>query len=237
MGFIEDNRFRQFGARCLYFDRKGGVSKEPFDSLNVSKSVGDKEDNVEKNLKIVKKEAKAETLALINQIHSSRIVEYDGTIQDADGIYTDQKGVMVCIKFADCTPIMLLDTRKRIAMAIHAGWRGTQQNISLKAVKLLISLGSKPENILVSIGPHICENCYEVGEEVASLFDSKFYKPTSSGKFLLNLESASRNQFIQAGVPEKNINSLGICTYENRNFFSYRRDRVCGRNIGGIMLL
>ncbi len=238
MGLIEDRRFKEFGAVCVYFDRHGGVSPKPFDSLNTSTNSGDGSRNVLENLKIVKNRVGAEELGMVNQIHSSDIVIYDGKEKEADGIYTDKTRVFLGIKFADCMPIMLMDTKKRIIMAIHAGWRGTLKEISRKGAEILKGLGCNPSDIIVSIGPHICSNCYEVGDDVARLFEPEFYKPArNSGKYLLNLEAINITQLKLAGIRRENISSVGICTFEDANFFSYRRDGVCGRNIGGVMLL
>ncbi len=236
MGFIEDKRFLKYGARCIFFNRFGGVSKPPFDSLNTSFSVKDKKSNVEKNLEIVKNEVEAADISLMNQIHSNNITEAEkGYTPDADGIYTHISGIFLGVKFADCIPIIFMDTKNRIIMSIHAGWRGSCLAISEQAVKKLILLGSKPNDIIVSIGPHICSSCYEVKEDVANKFNQKFIKQKSN-KLFLDLESVNIEQIMNLHVPLNNIESTGICTYENRDFFSYRRDVVCGRNIGGIIL-
>ncbi|WP_022670618.1 peptidoglycan editing factor PgeF [Hippea alviniae] len=236
MGFIEDLRFREFGARCVYFDRFGGVSPPPFDSLNVSTTVGDKRENVWKNLEIVRETVKADEIALLNQVHSNTIVEYDDKIHDADGIFTDRTGVFLAIKFADCTPIMFLDRKNGFIGAAHAGWRGTHLKISVKMVEFFIEKGSKPEDIIVSIGPHICGNCYEIKDDVAEKFDGRFIKK-SNGRLYLNLSEANINQLINSGIPKGNIKNLSMCTFEDKRFFSYRRDKTCGRNIGGVMLI
>jgi len=236
MGFVEDLRFREFGAKCVYFDRFGGVSPPPFDSLNVSTTVGDKKENVLKNLEIVRETVKADKIALINQIHSNTIVEYDGKIHDADGIFTVKAGVFLGIKFADCTPIMFLDTKNGFIGAIHAGWRGTYLKISAKMVEFFIKKGSNPKDILISIGPHICKNCYEIKDDVAEKFDDRFIKE-SNGRIYLDLSEANIDQLINAGISKENIKDLSICTFEDKRFFSYRRDKTCGRNIGGVMLI
>ncbi len=237
MGFVEDERFREFNARCVFFNRHGGVSPEPFSSLNFSTTVGDSPENVHKNFEIAKNVIAAKEIKTVNQIHSNRIVQYSENKESADGIFTNKKGIFLAIKFADCLPIALMDVREKIVMAIHAGWKGTHLKISKMALEQFISLGCKPENIIITIGPHICKNCYEVKEDVSSKFDNKFITTTKNGKIFLDLSSANKEQFKEMGVPEENIKDLNICTFENEDFFSYRRDRVCGRNMGGIMLV
>ncbi len=235
MGFIEDKRFRQYQARCLFFDRFDGVSSSGFTSLNVSFNVGDKEDNVRRNLDIVKKLSSARKLGLLNQVHSDKIIAYDENIYDADGFYTRKEGVFLGIRFADCVPIILMDTKERIIMAVHAGWRGTFLNIVKKGVRILKEMGAKPEDIIVSIGPHICSRCYRVKDDVASKFDDKFILKKDDNLYL-NLEKANIAQLESEGIKRENIKTVGVCTYENKAFFSYRRDKICGRNIGGIIL-
>ncbi len=235
MGFVEDKRFLKYGARSLFFDRFGGVSSAPFESLNVGFNVGDAEENVRENLDRVKSFASASKLGLLNQIHSNKIVEYDGTIHNADGFYTNKRGVFLGIRFADCLPVILMDVKNKIVMALHAGWKGTFLEISKKGVEILKKYGAETDNILASIGPHICGNCYEVKDDVASKFDDRFVLKKKKGLYL-DLEKANIAQLISVGILKKNIISLGICTYENRAFFSYRRDGVGGRNIGGIVI-
>ena len=237
MGFVEDIRFREFGARCVFFDRFDGVSSYPFDSLNVSTSVGDTKENVEKNLEIIKSQLNAEHIATLNQIHSNKIVKLSKDKKfEADGFYTEEPLVFLGIKFADCLPIVLMDIKKRIIMAIHAGWRGSFLGISNEAVKTFVNLGSKPKNIIATIGPHICKNCYEIKEDVASKFSESF-TTTTKGKIYLDLSGINIEQLVESGVKRENIVDLNICTFENKDFFSYRRDKICGRNIGGIMLI
>ncbi len=234
MGVVEDKRFERYGAKCLFFDRNGGVSTGHFASLNVSLNVGDKKENVLENIDIVKNYTGCNKLALLNQIHSNKIIEYDGNIYNADGIYTDRKNVFLGIRFADCIPIVLMDKEGDIIMALHAGWRGTKLEISKKGIEIMIEKGIAPDNILVSIGPHICGNCYEIQSDVACNFEDRF-KIFKNNRIYLNLKEINIEQLIQAGVKKENIDSFNICTYENRNFFSFRRNGVCGRNIGGII--
>ena len=237
MGFVEDTRFGEFGAICVFFDRLGGVSPPPFDSLNVSTSSGDSLENVRKNLEIVKNTIGAQEIFTVNQIHSNVIVPYiPNRTFEADGIFTDKSGVFIGIKTADCLPIALMDTKKKIVMAIHAGWRGTFLNIARRAMAIFRELGSNQKDILVTIGPHICGNCYEVKEDVASKFGDRFITRRDN-KLFLDLSKANQEQLASESVPKGNIKDLNICTFERKDFFSYRRNGICGRNIGGIMLV
>jgi YfiH family protein len=235
MGFVEDKRFLQYDSRCIFFDRHGGVSKKPFDSLNVSFNVGDDKLSVSKNLDIIKNSLSVDKMCLVNQVHQDKIVECSDNIQDADGIFSTQSNKFLAIRFADCMPVAIFDTKEHAACCVHAGWRGSSLEISKKAIKLLLELGSRKEDIIVTFGPHICKNCYKIKEDVAVKFDSSSVLEKHS-KLYLDLDSINRKQIISCGIPDKNILSLNICTYENRNFFSYRRDGICGRNMGGVIL-
>ncbi|HHS48778.1 MAG TPA: peptidoglycan editing factor PgeF [Desulfurella acetivorans] len=232
----EDERFRRFGARCVFFDRSGGMSPKPFDSLNVSVSVGDSIENVKRNLEIVKNNLNVDEVAMLNQVHSDKIVEYNGTLAEADGFFTNKKGIFLSIKFADCCPVIFMDVKNKIIASVHSGWRGAYLNISQKMLEKLYSFGAKAEDIIVTLGPHICQNCYEIKDDVASNFDAKFIKIKGNQKFL-SLSEAIIDSLVHKGLDMKNIYDMQICTYENENFFSYRRDKLTGRNIGGVYLL
>lgn len=232
----EDERFRNYLARCVFFDRQNGVSQKPFDSLNVSVTVGDVVANVEKNLEIVKNQLNVKKIATLNQVHSDKIIEYDGSLAEADGFFTSQKGIFLSIKFADCCPVIFMDVKNKIIASVHSGWRGASLKIAQKMVEKLYALGSRPQDIIVTLGPHICSGCYEIKEDVASQFDKKYVKRKENSMFL-SLSDAIIDSLLEVDLENENIKNLHICTYESNNFFSYRRDKLTGRNIGGIFLL
>ncbi len=236
MGYIEDRRYLKFGARCLFFNRLGGVSKPPYDSLNVSFNVGDNENSVNANIGILKEISDAKEVCLINQVHSNKIVFCDDTskVTNADGIYADKANIFYGIKFADCMPIVLFDTKNRIGLCLHAGWRGSKLKIAKKAVKFLKEKGSEPKNVIATFGPHICNRCYEIQDDVASQFESEFIR-IDNGKIYLDLSLINKTQLIEEGVFDNSVVDMNICTYESNEFFSYRRDKICGRNIGGLI--
>ncbi len=234
MGFIEDERYQKFNARCLFFDRLDGTSLSPYDSLNTSFNVQDNQNSVKQNLKIIKNSVNADTLFTINQIHSDTIIEFDGKRHNADGIYTKQRGVFLGIRFADCTPIVFFDKKTKLIAAVHAGWKGSYLKIAQKTVKLFKFYGANPKDILVTIGPHICKKCYEIKSDVAQKFLNSSLN-FQNGKIYLDLTQENKNQMLQEGIDDKNIYDVNICTFEDKRFFSYRRDRICGRNIGGII--
>ena len=115
-------------------------------------------------------------LITVRQVHSDLIWRAEGDHPAVgDGLLTDQEGLMVSVRTADCHPILLVDVRKRAVSALHAGWRGTVKRIAEKGVgEMRHWFGSRPEDLRAAIGPGIHACCYEVGEEVREQFQSQF---------------------------------------------------------------
>jgi YfiH family protein len=158
------------------------------------------------------------------QIHSDIVLDAGGrrgeVIGESDALISDQPGVVVGVKTADCVPILLVDPSTRIVASIHAGWRGTAQNIVAATIRRLSSLWkTNPGNIQGAIGPSIGKCCYEVGPEVARRFGIDTTAPVH-----LDLASINEGQLRAAGVT--NIWKSGECTFCRADrFFSYRRER------------
>ena len=164
-----------------------------------------------------------------------------------DGLITALRNVPLAIFTADCPPVFLLDPQRKIVGLLHAGWRSTVANISSRAVEIMLeTFGVKPDSLFVVIGPHICKKCYGVSwSPVAKAFTECFKsfgkealasiisevpqpKPQASQKnfWCVDLARANAYQLERAGVPPGNIEISTICTYEDKNFFSYRRDKA-----------
>lgn len=163
-------------------------------------------------------------LATLKQIHSARVVAVDraGYAGEGDALVTNTPGVLVGVKTADCVPILLVDPERRAAAAVHAGWRGSAAGILTRAVEAMTrQFGCRPESLLAAIGPAIGECCYEVGPEVAREFGDE-----SGGKVHLDLAGINLRQLTLAGVPERNIEVMGLCTFcEPTQFYSFRREK------------
>ncbi|NIM03210.1 peptidoglycan editing factor PgeF [bacterium] len=171
-----------------------------------------------------------------------------------DGLITDLPNVPLAIFVADCPPIFLFHPQRKIAGLLHAGWRSTVTNISSMAVNMISHVfGVKARDILAVIGPHICKECYTVSwSPVAKAFTECFKSwgrevlasiisessPVSQEKFWsVDLAKANSYQLQRAGIVPKNIQIMPMCTYENENFFSYRRDKTStGRMMAIIQL-
>ena len=155
-----------------------------------------------------------------------------------DGIITNEKNLLLCTVEADCVPVYFYDPVKEVIAMVHSGWKGTVQKISEVAIqKMREEFGCKPENMMVAIGPHICKNCYEVGqdvfEEFAQSFDKsemeRIFSRKNEEKYLLNLQEAVKITVMKNGVLENNFFLTNICTYhsqiEGYSLCSYRRTK------------
>ena len=145
---------------------------------------------------------------------------------------------------ADCVPVLLYDRVKHVIAAVHAGWRGTVQNIVTETIKAMQHrFTCRPENILAAIGPSISSKNYEVDQPVYDAFSKNFhyfnklFSPgKKSGKYQLNLWKANQLQLLSAGLKASHIELANICTFENNNHFFSARKNDSGRFATGIML-
>ena len=155
-----------------------------------------------------------------------------------DGLITNEKNLLLCTVEADCVPVYFYDSVKEVIAMIHSGWKGTVQKISEVAIqKMSVEFGCSLENIMVAIGPHICKDCYEVGqdvfEEFAKAFDNtdmqKIFSKKNEEKYLLNLQEAIKLTVIKNGVLENSFFPSTVCTYhstiEGYSLCSYRRTK------------
>lgn len=196
------------------------------------------------NRLLTQAEVEPKELYTAKQIHSTNIAYCDGKngasfidgrhFEDTDGLITDQAGVALLIKFADCTPIVLFDPIKRVQASIHSGWRGTANNISQIAIeKMVQTFGSKKEDILAYVGPSIDQQNYEVGPEVYAAFskhfDRELYFEQVGEKYLLDLSLANYQGLINIGLPVHNIEVATASTYTSNQLHSARKE---GDNYG-----
>ena len=189
---------------------------------------------------------------LLNQVHSDQIFllkdeqktpEQIATIK-ADAIITHLIDIPIGVFTADCLPILIYDPRYRVAAAIHAGRKGTCQNIVNKAIKAMRQeYGCRPEDLVAGLGPGIGGCCYEIDESCLGTFENKipfdppFVKKKGKGKFLLDLYAINAREMNISGLFSENIFQSGECTYcSPMNFFSYRREGQTGRILTFIMM-
>ncbi|MBX9851866.1 MAG: peptidoglycan editing factor PgeF [Cytophagaceae bacterium] len=230
--------------------REGGKSEGDIGALNLSFKVGDRDENVISNREALAKAISVDPSTLIFplQTHSSNVVSiYTGNenLEDTDALITGKKGICISVMSADCVPVLLFDPKQKVVAAIHSGWRGTVSKIVLRTIEAMQkNFGSQPKDMIAGIGPSICAEVYEVGEEVIAEFENAFSAGEGlvlnkkNGKGYLDLWEANRRLLTEAGVEKKNIEVSGICTYQNsENFFSARKSKnKAGRFAAGIML-
>jgi YfiH family protein len=186
----------------------------------------------------------------VNQVHGDTIVLVDAenyralkTVQ-ADAIITNTPGTAIGVETADCVPVLLFDSQKPAVAAVHAGWRSTVKKIVQKTAKRMQDeFGSDPSRMIAAIGPAIGPECYEVDEPVMGPMREAFpfWKDVSSergrGKWGLDLVKANRRELVQAGLVEKNIHALGLCTSCRKDlFYSFRAEGRAGRMLSVIMI-
>lgn len=210
--------------------RHGGVSEEPFTSLNLSYSTGDNPEAVRENrnrffsgLGI----AEASVVSSV-QVHSDKILHATkgGHYEGYDAFITDQKQLFLAVSVADCVPILIYDPAHQAVAAVHAGWRGTVEQIVQKTlVAMQEKFGTSPNQCVAYIGTAIAREDYQVGEEVACHFDSTHaQKDAVPGKFLLDLKAANRDQLRACGLGDNQIEVSPFSTYQyHQDFFSYRQ--------------
>lgn len=183
-----------------------------------------------KNLeKILKKIDSGFNFVRFGQVHGSKITIVNnknlGFCKRFDGGVTNLKKLILPVFVADCHPILAYDPNKKIIGIAHAGWRGVKAQIGKNLVFKMKSLGANANNIVIGLGPGICVNHYEVKDDVAGKFDEKFQVEKNSKRFL-DLQKAIISQLLKAGIKKENIETAGVCVFEDENFFSARRDKT-----------
>lgn len=232
----------------------------PYNSLNLGFHVGDNSKTVLKNRELLALalEIPLNNFVTAQQVHSGTTqiiteelkgngaLSYETAITATDAMITDRPNVCLMVLQADCVPILFFDMRKKVIGIAHAGWKGTIQMVTKNTIRAFKEkFNCFTNDIFVGIGPSIGPCCYNVGTEVTVQINKAFYK---RGEYVRNsildkngyfdLWEANRMQLVEMGIPEKNIEIAGVCTYCNHNlFFSYRyQKKETGRFGAGIML-
>lgn len=215
--------------------RLAGYSQAPFDRLNLAIHVTDDAKTVQKNREFLR-----ESLHLpaepfwLKQVHGNAVINGHSNVTDAiaDGIYTDQPGIVCAVLTADCIPLLLCNNSGTEIAAVHVGWRGLCANIIEHALQ---QFTVSHAHLLAWLGPHISALNYQVGNDVReaclqSLSDNAAvaFKPASKGHWYADLESMVRTNLNDRGI--SNIFSCNRCTFnESGAFFSYRKKTKTGR--------
>ena len=228
---------RRIGA--LVSTRRGGISVGSFASLNLGTRVGDDPRAVAENRARVRAALPAEPVWL-RQVHGLDVVDAARAETDAtaDAAFTRAAGCVCTIQVADCLPVLFCDRDGTTVAAAHAGWRGLSAGVLERAVA---TLEAPPDTLLAWLGPAIGPTAFEVGTDVLEAFTATdpqaadAFRPLRAGKWLADLYALARRRLARVGVHA--VYGGGLCTLSDpARFFSYRRDRVTGRQAAFIWL-
>ena len=218
------------GAPHAAFTRQGGVSTSPWASLNVGGTVGDNPAHVAENRRRAFQALgrPLESLYDVWQVHGKEVVctraprQPNAPHLQADVILTDQPGVTLFMRFADCVPIFLYDPRRKVAGLAHAGWQGTLKRVAAQAARVMQEhYHCDPADIQAGIGPSIGPHHYQVGPEIVAQIQQAFgqdaagllsalYSKQQNSRVQFDLWNANRLVLEQAGV--RKVEVSGICT-------------------------
>lgn len=240
--------------------RLGGVSKAYLSSMNLSFTRGDKEENVITNYHRISAAIgfAEENLVASDQTHTTNVRRVTAKDRgkgiwrprdytDVDGLITNEQNLVLVTYFADCVPLYLVDTKNKAIGLSHSGWKGTLHKMGAVTLKKMKQeFQTNPADVVVCIGPSICQDCYEVSSEVALAFcenmDEKEQKqilqPKPEGKYQLNLWEANRLVFLHAGVLEQNIVMPDLCTCCNPELlYSHRASKGQRGNLAAFLTI
>ncbi len=212
--------------------RHGGVSPAPYASLNLGKSTGDAPSNVAENRRrfCAALGFAPEQLAWSRQVHGDRmrLVTEPGGAEGFDALVTDKPGILLAVSMADCTPVLIFDSKSRAIGAVHSGWPGTAARLAEKTMlRMAAEFGTRGEDCFAYVGTCIDECSFEVGEEVAVQFDAAFKRyDETRGKFLVDLKKANAAMLMACGIPGQRIEISPYSTILNHeDYFSHRREK------------
>ncbi len=230
--------------------RLGGVSKKPFDTLNVSLTVDDSAEDVLRNRSTICKSfgLAPKDLVSANQIHSKNVMVVDEKVlsshkahedfEDVDAFVTDLPGVALMMKVADCQAVLMFDPVKKVIGAVHAGWRGLVLDISGATIAVMKKkFGVKPENLIVGISPSLGPCCCFFSDPHKELPPG--FKPYIKQNNTVDLWKFSADQLARHGVKPDHIEHARVCTMcgGGEKFYSFRRDRGVTGRFGALIFL
>ncbi|MGA1790350.1 MAG: peptidoglycan editing factor PgeF [bacterium] len=233
--------------------RMSGFSQKPYDTLNVGLHVGDDPANVRKNRSLVCRELGfgIDSMVAMQQSHSANIaiiededkgrgaLQREDGIEDTDGIVTNSKNIILSAMAADCSLNILYDPVKRVLALTHSGWKGIVSGVLKNTISAMVrSFGCHRGDILVGIGPTICERCFEVGDDLIDSMEKIFQhrmdailSETRKGIQSINMIRALSMQLRDEGIQSDHIEVSDMCNAcRTEEFFSYRMEnKVTGR--------
>lgn len=246
-------------VKHCFTTRLGGVSEGIFESLNLSFTRGDKRAAVEENFQRVSQAlgTEYENFVFTDQTHTVNVkrvgmedagrgLTRERGYSDVDGLITNEPGLVLSTFYADCVPLYFVDTKKRAIGLSHSGWRGTVRRmgrVTLEAMRR--EFGTEPSDVVCAIGPSICQDCYEVSEDVAAEFMCEFsnrseeiLQDKGNGKYQLDLWRANEIILLEAGIKPEHLSVTDVCTCCNdKVLFSHRASQGKRGNLGAFLCL
>lgn len=228
--------------RHLFTTRRGGVSEGCCASWNFGEKALDSEENVRRNFEILAEVmgTTAEQIVTSQQTHTCNIrvvtaedlgkgVTRERDYTDVDGLLTDERNIVIVTGHADCNAIFFFDPARQVIGLAHSGWRGTLGGIAKAMItKMKEQYGCSPADVIAGIGPSLCQDCFEVDEDVALSFfeadeDYRDFAYQKGSKYHIDLKGIIRHDLLTAGLQKKNILDMGLCTKCSKDlFFSHR---------------
>ena len=252
--YITFKKLDKAGVTHGFSTRIGGVSKGIFSSLNLSYTRGDDKNAVDENFRRIGKAIGFDSQKLVfsNQIHETsihKVTEEDcgKVMTHMDGLVTNIKGIPMYTSYADCVPLFFFDPIKEVAAMAHSGWRGTVGRIGAKMVSVMEKdYGCERKDIIAAVGPSICQDCYEISEDVAIEFKKEFKEcpwedyliDKGNGKYQLDLWKVNEIILLEAGILKEHLDVTDICTCCNSELlFSHRASHGKRGNLGAFIVL
>jgi len=227
------------GVEVISTTRAGGFSTGKFAGFNVGVHVGDSDEAVQANRKMLHQQIPSvSTITWLNQVHGTRLIhapsEYEEGVE-ADAVWSDEPGFACAVMTADCLPIVLADIEGRCVAAVHGGWRGLAGGILKRTVE---AMPVDADRLFAWLGPAIGPSAFEVGGDVLAAFyladdDLAVHPiPQLNDKYFLDLNILVGRQLLALGIDPGHVSGGDTCTYSDpQRFYSYRRDGDTGRMV------
>ncbi len=239
--------------------RIGGVSKGIYESLNLSFTRGDEDAAVRENFRRLAGAMKTDVSKFVftDQTHTTNVcrvtaedagkgIVKERDYTDIDGLITNEPGLVLSTFYADCVPLYFVDPVHRAIGMSHSGWKGTVGKMGAATITAMKrEFGTEAKDLVCAIGPSICQDCYEVSEDVADAFKEAFsghadeiLLDKKNGKYQLDLWRTNEIVLTEAGVLKENIAVTNICTCCNPDLlFSHRASHGKRGNLGAFIYL
>jgi YfiH family protein len=222
--------------------RWGGISIQPYSSLNLGAFTNDHKEAVQRNKEILYSDLgiNGDQIASSFQCHGNEVLNVvePGYYEGFDALITNKKDIFLQILVADCTPMLLFDPQNEVVAAIHAGWRGTVNNIVQKTLeKMKDVFNTNPSDCFAYVGTCISQPFFEVDEDAALYFDQEFYVfDKEKNKYFIDLKGCNVRALSDAGLMKNHIAVSPFCTVKDNNlFFSHRHEKGTTGRFGVII--